>query len=102
MDDELYELALEAGQKLRTAPDEWLPRLEPRREELANAIVSLVDAGDQRGAEMAAAAWHLWWLGGHMDDGRALLAKVVGADLATTADVRYKLFQALGTIAFRQ
>jgi tetratricopeptide (TPR) repeat protein len=102
VDDELYALALEGGAQLATAPDEWLPRLEARRAELAGAIASLADAGDPRGAEMAAAAWRLWWLGGHLDDGRRLLERVVDADLPTTPGVRYALLSGLGTIAFRQ
>jgi tetratricopeptide (TPR) repeat protein len=99
--ERLYELA-RAEADVRTRGRDWLQRFEPYRADLVEMISAYVDERDARGAEMAAAVWQLWWLGGHMDEGRALLAKVVDAGLETSPDVRYSLLQGLGTIAFRQ
>ncbi len=98
----LYELALEAGPHLRLASSEWLHRLEAQRTEIEDAISSYVAAGDERGAEMASALWRLWWLGGHMDEGRMLLVKVLDSGVATSPEVRADLLRGLGTIVFRQ
>ncbi len=98
----LYELALEAGPHLRLASSEWLRRLEAQRTEIQDAISSYVAAGDERGAEMAAAVWRLWWLGGYLDEGRILLAKLLDSGIAMSPELRADLLRGLGTIVFRQ
>jgi tetratricopeptide (TPR) repeat protein len=98
----LYELALKGGPHLRLASSEWLRRLEAQRMEIQDAISSYMAAGDERGAEMASAVWRLWWLGGHLDEGRILLVKVLDSGLATSPEVRADLLRGLGTIVFRQ
>ena len=87
---------------MRTAWDDWLPRLDAQRAELGAAIASYIEEGDARGAEMAAAVSGFWWRSGHLDEGRALLSKVVASGLATRPEVRYPLLQGLGTTLFRQ
>ncbi len=99
--ERLYEVA-RAEADVRTRDSGWLQRFEPLRADLVETISAYVDERDARGAEMAAAVWQLWWLGGHMDEGRRLLSMVVEARLETSTEVRCALLQGLGTIAFRQ
>ena len=98
----LHQLALEARPHLRLASREWLDRLQTQRTEIEDAISSYSAADDARGAEMAAALWRLWWLSGHMDEGRELLARVLDSGAAKSPEVRADLLRGLGTIAFRQ
>ncbi|MDQ2910052.1 MAG: tetratricopeptide repeat protein [Actinomycetota bacterium] len=100
--ERLYDLAREAQPHLGSGSSDWLERLEAERTEIEDAISSYVAAGDARGAEMATAVWQLWFRGGHMDEGRRLLARVIDSAVATSPEIRADLLGGLGTIAFRQ
>src|SRR5438094_5518305 len=58
----------------------WIERLEPKREEMVEAVGWLAADGEREAAaELAASVWRLWLLSGALAGGREVLA--AGLDL---------------------
>lgn len=65
-----------------------LERIDVEYENVLAALGRLIDRGDPRAVELAAATWRLWLLRGRLSEGRRWLARLLEAPLATDRSAR--------------
>ena len=97
-----YYLSLgeEAEQHLKGADSvKWLNRLEDEHDNLRAALRWSLDNDPETGARLAAAIRLFWFLHSHLTEGNGWLKAALerGSDVST-ADVRFKLLNVLGTL----
>ncbi|HLQ66164.1 MAG TPA: tetratricopeptide repeat protein [Candidatus Limnocylindrales bacterium] len=99
--DRLLALARQANLSGPEA-EAWTKRLEPERENLAEAARLLVREGDaESAAEMAANVWRLWLVTGDPAGGRELLAAALDAGPRAPSSARALALYGDGLLAFR-
>ncbi|TMC66298.1 MAG: hypothetical protein E6J16_02235 [Chloroflexota bacterium] len=81
----------------------WIERLEPKREEMVEAVGWLAADGEREAAaELAASVWRLWLLSGDLAGGRKMLAAALDLDHPKPSHARALALYADGLLAFRQ
>ncbi len=63
-----------------------LERIDAEYENLLAALAHLVETGDARAVELAAAMWQLWYLRGRLSEGRGWLGRALSVTLESKGD----------------
>jgi len=79
-----------------------LERIDAEYDNLLVALARLLEAGDVRAVELAAASWRLWYLRGRISEGRRWLGRVLEAPIAAAGAVRARAAVGAATLALHQ
>jgi len=81
---------------------EALERSDADYDNLLAALGRLVDAGDPRAVDLAAAIWRLWYLRGRLSEGRRWLRRVFDQELDADPAVHSRALTGAATLALHQ
>jgi predicted ATPase/DNA-binding SARP family transcriptional activator len=80
--------------RLRPERERWLERLEAEHDNLRAALDWSIASDAHLAIQLAACVWPLWYLRGHLSEGRAWLTRVLGRANATSSDDAHPAAQA--------
>jgi tetratricopeptide (TPR) repeat protein len=80
--------------QLRPERERWLERLEAEHDNLRAALDWSIASDARLAIQLAACVWSLWYLRGHLSEGRAWLTRVLDRANATTNDGAHHVAQA--------
>ncbi len=82
---------------------EWLARLEQEHDNLRAALAWLLEHDEAEAAQrMSAALAQFWYMHGYISEGRRWLEKALASSATTSPELRVKLLNRLGSLAFDQ
>lgn len=85
------------------APEAWFDRLDADQAGLEAALAWSLEHDAEKSLRLAGALWPYWLARGHVDSGRAWLAKVLAAtEWGDRTAPRAKALYGAGTLAFKQ
>ena len=79
-----------------------LERIDVEYDNLLVALEALLDSGDGRAVELAAAIWRLWYLRGRLSEGRAWLERVLSAPGPVSPPMRARAGSGAAVLALHQ
>ena len=99
-----YALAMEAEPHLYTAGQKpWLDLLDQDYTNIRTALGWLLERGEVAKASIfAAALWSFWYVRGYLTEGRKWLTELLAQDAVLEPDVRAKMLQGAGRLAYSQ
>jgi len=101
---EYYQALSEAVEPALRGPAQvvWLARLEEEHDNIRAVLAWCRTHNPQLGLRMAAALWPFWEIRGHMQEGRAWLAELLGLCAEAPGQVRAGALHGAGVLAFQQ
>ena len=104
MDEALVAEIVAADAELKgPSPDAWFDRLDGNQAALEEALAWSLEHDLEQSLRLAGAVWPYWLARGHVDSGRAWLAKVLAAtEWGDRTAPRAKALYGAGSLAFKQ
>lgn len=101
---EYYVVLAEQAEPALKGPDQvaWLGRLETEHDNIRAALAWSLDREILVAARLTAALWRYWYVHGHLSEGRRWLERVQANISALTDDIRSRVLNGAGALAWAQ